>query len=150
MTYEAKGLRLRLRTTLAVPPERVFRALTDREALPRWWGPSGFTMPDIELDLRAGGRYRFSMQPPEGEVFHLGGEFLAIEPPSRLAYTFRYEEPDPDDRETVVTLSLTPAGQGTELVVTQGDFATEDRLTLHRNGWSDSLDRLHQLIDAAG
>jgi Activator of Hsp90 ATPase homolog 1-like protein len=67
-------------------------------------GPHGYTTPEIDLDLRVGGGYRFTMQPPDGDRFHLAGEFLKIEPPSRLVYTFRWEEPDPDDRETVVTI----------------------------------------------
>ena len=75
-----------------------------------WWGPRGFTTPEALLDVRPGGGYRFSMQPPEGEVFHLSGEFLDVEPDQRLVFTFRWEEPVEDDRETVVTLSLRPLG----------------------------------------
>src|SRR3954451_3236297 len=97
---------LELRKALAASRERVFGALTQPRALMRWWGPAGFTVPDIDVDLSVGGRYRFKMQPPGGaEPFHLVGEYLAIEFPSRLVYTFRWEEPDPDDRETVVNLS---------------------------------------------
>lgn len=150
MTGPPNRLVLELRTLVQAPPERVFDALTDPGRVARWWGPAGFTMPEIELDARPGGQYRFTMQPPEGAVFHLGGEFLAVEPPARLAYTFRYGEPDPDDRETVVTLTLAPRGKGTEVALTQGDFATEARLALHREGWSDSFDRLRTLIDAGG
>ena len=65
------------------------------------------------------------MQPPDGDLFHLTGEFREVDPPARLAYTFRWEEPDPDDRETVVTLSFGDLGESTELVLSQGPFATE-------------------------
>jgi uncharacterized protein YndB with AHSA1/START domain len=116
--------------------------------LRRWWGPSGFTIPEVELDLRVGGRYRFGMQPPDGEMFHLAGEFLAIEQPSRLVYTFRWEEPDPDDRETVVTLSLGTDGKTTAVSLSQGLFATEARLALHRSGWTDSFEKLRRLLAA--
>ena len=47
------------------------------------------------LDLSVGGGYRFTMQPPDGDPFRLSGEFHEIAPPSRLVYTFRWEEPDP-------------------------------------------------------
>jgi uncharacterized protein YndB with AHSA1/START domain len=107
-----------------------------------------FTTPELELDLRVGGRYRFTMQPPEGARFHVSGEFLEIDPPSRLAYTFRWDEPTPDDRETVVTLTLDAVGEGTELRVRQDEFATEERLALHRGGWTDSLDKLSALLAA--
>ncbi len=88
------------------------------------------------------------MQPPEGDLFHLSGEFREIERPARLVFTFRWEEPDPDDRETVVTMSLTDRGGSTEVVVVQSGFATEARRALHVDGWTDSLDRLHGLLSA--
>ena len=82
------------------------------------------------------------MQPPDGDLFYLSGEFREVDPPRRLAYTFRWEDPDPDDRVTVVTLTLGEFGESTELTLDQGPFATEARYELHRAGWSDSLERL--------
>lgn len=141
------GLALELRCALDAPRERIFTALTEPAELVKWWGPSGFTTPEIEVDLRVGGGYRFGMQPPDGELFYLAGEFLEVEPPGRLAYTFRWEEPDPDDRETVVGLILeAPLAHTTELLLWQGQFATGARLALHRAGWTDSLARLSALI----
>jgi len=128
----------------------VFRACIEPAELARWWGPHGFTTPEIDLDLRVGGGYRFGMQPPDGEVFHLSGEFREIETPARLVYTFRWEEPDPDDRETVVTMSLSDRGDSTEVVVVQSGFATEARRALHVDGWTDCLDRLQELMSSRG
>ena len=102
----------------------------------------------MDLDLRLGGRYRFTMRPPEGEAFHLAGEFLEIDAPSRLVYSFRWEEPDPDDRTTTVTLSLRDLGEATEASLIQGEFATDARLELHRNGWTDSFDKLGRLLQS--
>jgi uncharacterized protein YndB with AHSA1/START domain len=124
----------------------VFDALTDPERLAVWWGPKGFAAPSVDVDLRIGGRYRIAMQPPDGDLFHLSGEFLEVDPPARLAYTFRWEPPDPDDRETAVSLSLGDLGDSTELVLTQRSFATEARRALHEEGWADSLDRLEELV----
>ena len=70
---------------------------TEPAELVKWWGPRNLT-PEAELDVRVGGGYRLAMQPPDGDVFHLSGEFLEIEPASRLVYTFRWEPPDVDDR----------------------------------------------------
>ncbi len=89
------------------------------------------------------------MQPPEGDAFFLQGEFREVAPPSRLAYTFGWEAPDPDDRETVVTLSLVGLGGRTELALEQRPFATQARLDLHTGGWSDSLDRLARFLSAS-
>ncbi len=103
-------------------PTVVFEALTDPDKLAKWWGPGEFTSPSIELDLRVGGGYRIAMQPPEGELFYLSGEFREIDPPRRLAYTFRWEDPDPDDQETLATLSLRDQGESTGLVLHQWPF----------------------------
>ena len=131
---------------MPAPRESVWKALTDPDLLSRWWGPDGFTSPSIERDLRVGGRYRIAMQPPEGELFHLSGEFRELDPPARLAYTFVWDPPNPDDQETVVTLSLADLGDSAELTLEQGPFATEERLALHDGGWSDSFEKLKELL----
>ncbi len=149
MVGRPAGLVLELTRVLDAPRGRVFTALTDPAELGEWWGPHGFTTPRIELDLAVGGGYRFTMQPPDGEAFHLAGEFCEVDPPSRLAYTFRWEPPDPDDRETVVALSLRAVGDATEVALRHDGFATAARLDLHRDGWKDSLDRLRELVESA-
>ncbi|HEX6228509.1 MAG TPA: SRPBCC domain-containing protein [Solirubrobacterales bacterium] len=133
---------------LDAPRSEVFVACTNPGELAKWWGPRGFTVPNVELDLSVGGSYRIAMQPPEGEVFHLHGEFREVDPPGRLVYTFAWEPPDPDDRETVVTMTFGELGEATELVVFQEGFATEARRALHEQGWEDSLDRLEELISS--
>ncbi|MFC4498377.1 MULTISPECIES: SRPBCC family protein [Streptomyces] len=144
------GLVLSLRRVLGAPRAVVFRALTEPRELARWWGPDGFTIPSVESDPRPGGTYRIAMRPPEGSVFHLAGEFLDVDPPELLRYTFRWEEPDPEDRETVVTLSLRDlGGASAEVVLTQGDFATERRRALHEQGWTEGFGKLERLLAPA-
>ena len=145
---ETGGLILNLECTLAAPPEEIFRMLTESTELSQWWGPHGFTLPAVDLNLTEGGRYRFRMAPPDGEPFHLSGEFLEIDPPWRLVYTFRWEEPTPDDRETVVDLALRSDGKGTRLALSQGPFLTEERLALHRSGWTESFEKLQAVLDS--
>jgi uncharacterized protein YndB with AHSA1/START domain len=86
------------------------------------------------------------MQPPEGDRFHLTGEFREVDPPAHLAYTFAWEDPDPDDVDTVVDLSFRDLGQSTEVALAQGPFKTEARRRLHRDGWTDSFDKLERLM----
>jgi uncharacterized protein YndB with AHSA1/START domain len=142
------GLRLSLTALLRAPPDRVFRMLTEPAELVKWWGPRGTSLLSADVDLRVGGGYRFVMQPPEGPSFHLSGQFLSVEPAHGLTYTFVYGEPTPDDRETVVSLALEDRGGETAVSLTQGPFATEERLALHRGGWSDSLARMREVIEA--
>jgi uncharacterized protein YndB with AHSA1/START domain len=142
----AAELTLHLERALPAPRPLVFRMHVEADLLAQWWGPQGFSAPSIELDLRVGGRYRIEMQPPNGEHFFLSGEFRDVDPVAQLTYTFRWEDPDPDDRETVVTFSLRDLGESTALTVDQGPFATEGRRALHQQGWTESLDRLEELI----
>jgi uncharacterized protein YndB with AHSA1/START domain len=148
MTGAANPSALELTWTLDASPERIFKAFIDPAGLVEWWGPSGFTTPEIEIDPKIGGSYRFAMQPPDGELFHLTGEFVDVDPPTRLSYSFRWEEPDPDDRETVVRLSLDAVADRTRLSLWQGVFATEARLALHQNGWTESLQRLSDYLES--
>ena len=137
-----QALRLHLERAVAAPRDVVFRMHTEPDLMARWWGPQGFTAPSVELDVRVGGAYRIEMQPSEGDAFFLAGEFIEVEAPKRLSYTFRYELPDRDDRETVVVFALDDHDKSTSVSVDQGDFLTEARLALHRQGWTQSLERL--------
>jgi uncharacterized protein YndB with AHSA1/START domain len=146
----SNGLLLRMTRVLPAPRTEVYRALTEPGELVQWFGPRGFTSPSVDFDPRVGRSYRIAMQPPEGDLFHLTGEFRKVDPPARLAYTFRWEPPDPDDRETVATLSLDERGDETEVELVLGEFATEERRALHEQGWTDSFDRLAELLGSAG
>src|SRR4029078_11661760 len=68
----------------------------------------------------------------------------------RLIYTFNYEEPDPDDQETLVTLTFESTGGGTRVTVDQGPFKTAARLALHRDGWTETLERFERSVVAGG
>ena len=149
MQGDLDRLVLELSWLLAAPPERVFRLLTEPQELAKWWGPSGFTTPEVEWRPRLGAAYRLGMQPPDGQLFHLTGEFVDVRPPSRLVFTFRWEEPDPDDQETTVALALAAIDDATKLSLSHGDFATEARLALHRGGWTESMVKLRHLIEPA-
>ena len=146
MGGQAQEWTLQLETALPSTPERVFAAFLDPVGIAEWFGPAGYRASSVEIDARDGGRYRITMQPPEGDVFHIGGQFHEIEPPHCLVYSFVYEEPGADDRETVVTVTFEPDGEGTRLVLDQRTFETEDRLELHRAGWADTLERLAQAL----
>lgn len=150
MTAQTSELALQMKRVIQAPRHLVFNALTEPDELAKWWGPRGFTAPGVDVDLRVGGSYRIAMQPPDGDLFYLSGEFIEVDPLAHLAYTFRWEDPDPDDQETVVTLSLRDLGESTELLFTQRSFATEGRRALHEQGWTDTLDRLQELMSQAG
>jgi uncharacterized protein YndB with AHSA1/START domain len=143
---ESEGLWLRMTRTLPATRADVWSALAQSDELAKWWGPKGFTVPSLRFEPAVGETYRISMQPPEGEIFHLDGVFREVDPPSLLSYTFVWVPPDADDRETVVRLAVAARGPETEVALTQGEFATRERLALHDGGWSESFEKLDLLL----
>ena len=125
----------------------MFGRFTDAALPAQWWGPRGFTIPSLEFEPRVGATYRIEMQPPEGPAFAVTGSFRRVDP-SELAFTFEWEPPDPDDRPTVAELSFGAIGDSTEVRLQQGPFMTEARRALHRDGWTESFDRLAEVLAA--
>jgi uncharacterized protein YndB with AHSA1/START domain len=146
MSAPSQGLMLELQRVLPADAKVVFEAFSDRRQLAKWWGPEGFSIPSLEFDPRVGERYRIAMQPPEGERFYLTGAFREVEPPARLAFTFAWEDPDPDDVENLVELWFRDLGKRTEVALRQRPFKTEGRWALHRDGWTESFDKLERLL----
>src|SRR5512135_769970 len=134
MTARSDKLTLEMERILPAARAEVFAAFSDPNELAQWWGPEGFSIPRLEFHPCVGENYRIEMQPPEDDPFYLTGEFREVDPPALLAYTFIYEDPDPDDVETVVSLAFGDLGESTEVALTQGPFKTEARRTLHRRG----------------
>ena len=126
--------------------ERVFEFLANPALLAKWWGPRGFSIPNIDFTPCVGATYRISMQPPEGESFQLSGIFREVDAPSQLAFTFEWEPADPDDEKTLAELSVHVIDDSTEVRLRQGLFKTEARRTLHGDGWTESFDRLSELL----
>lgn len=138
---------LRLERTLAAPRERVFRAWTDAAELARWFAPTdGHTTKVIELEARAGGRYRVAMHAPSGEVHTVTGIFREIRAPERLVFTWVWEGKDMG--ETLVTLEFQERGNSTVLVLTHELFPTQELRDQHTRGWDGCLGRLATLVAA--
>lgn len=134
--------------TFAAPREQVFRAWTDPEELKKWWaaGP-GFTTPIAEVDLRIGGRYRLGMKPPDKDVIHVvGGIYREVQRPSRLVYTWAWE--NGDGTETLVTVEFRDKGSSTEVVLTHEGLASHESRDQHAHGWTGCLDSLGRLMAA--
>jgi uncharacterized protein YndB with AHSA1/START domain len=134
-----------VRRVLPVERERVFAAWLDPASLAIWMRPGGMTGALVELDPRVGGRFRILMQRDQGSYEHQG-EYLAIEPPSLLSFTWISSATDL--RPTVVTVELHERGESTELVLTHRRLPAE-RVDAHRRGWTDIV-RLLEAELAAG
>lgn len=77
--------------TFAAPRDRVWRAMTDPEIIPLWWGPHGTTTEVAELDVRPGGTWRFISRAPDREDIAFYGEYLEVTPPAGYRWTFMFD-----------------------------------------------------------
>ena len=77
--------------TFDAPRELVWRAWTDPELIPRWWGPRYLTTTVETMDVRPGGRWRFVQRDAKGNEYGFHGEYREVVPPRRLVGTFEYE-----------------------------------------------------------
>ncbi len=141
-----RALALNVSRRFRAPRERVFRALTDAEQLVKWWGPKGFTVPDLALDVRPGGAWRTTMRSPDGEDHVMSGVYREIVPPSRLVFTWGME--GPRRHETVVTIELFEVADGTWLELHQEVFDSAESRARHEHGWAGCFDCLEEALAA--
>jgi uncharacterized protein YndB with AHSA1/START domain len=125
-----------LEQTYAAPAERVYAYFTDPELLVRWFCPNPDLPTTAELDVQPGGGWRVEM----GD-WVVGGSYVEVEPPSRLVFTFDWE--DDDEGATTVTVQITPEGDATRLVLEHEEYAND---SAHEEGWLLTLARLDGLL----
>jgi uncharacterized protein YndB with AHSA1/START domain len=132
-----------VRRQIAVPRERVFEAWLDSDSLAHWMRPMDSTHATVTVDPRVGGGFRIVMESPTfGAVEHYG-EYLAIEPPSLLSFTWISK--NTDHQPTVVTIEFHQRGTGTELVLTHRRLPPK-QVEAHRQGWTDVVRLLDEVL----
>ena len=137
--------RLEVRRHFNTTVAKVYAALTDPEQMKYWMAPNdAFAESEVTLDARVGGRYRIVMHAPDGETFRVGGVFREIVPDRKLVYTWAWESTP--ERESLVTLELSAAGDGTDLVLTHQRLADVEARDKHLQGWIGCLDRLGNFL----
>jgi uncharacterized protein YndB with AHSA1/START domain len=126
---------------IAVPPERVFRALTTEE-ITQWWGSGElYRTTQYSADLRPGGRWRTEGVGADGKAFSVEGVFREIDPPRKLVQTWKAEWDG--NNETVITYDLEPTEGGTRVTVRHEGFADRrDSCRGHGAGWERVLEWL--------
>ncbi len=146
MNETAADVTLRLSRHFKAPREIVFRAFTDPNELVRWWGPEGMDVPEIHVDLRAGGKWRTCMRSREGSLHCVGGVYREVAPPERLVMTWIWEQGDMEGRETLVTFEFEVSDGGTLLHLTHERLPSESSRDLHEGGWTSSLGCLERYL----
>jgi len=139
---------VRLHRVLRAPPERIYRAFLDADAMAKWLPPHGFTGKVHHLKPEVGGTFRMSftnLGTGQGHAF--GGEYLELVPDERIRHTDRFDDPNlPGTMQVTVTLKKVSCG--TELDIVQEGIPEVIPVEACHLGWQESLALLAQLVEA--
>lgn len=130
---------LTVRRRIAATPEKVFDAWTNAKGMEKWMCPGPTERADVELDVRVGGRFRIDMH-GAGQVHEHTGEYLELERPKRLVFT--WVSKSTGGRDSRVTVELEPADGGTDVVLTHEGLPSEESAQNHEMGWASILEKL--------
>lgn len=136
---------------IAAPPEIVYRVWTERTR--EWFAPKPYETPEVEYDLRPGGRSRVVMRAPDGTLMPMEGIFLEVEPGRRLVFTDAFRAGwIPQDPFMVVTVTFEPQESGT-LYTARVRHWTEEAMRRHEAmgfhaGWGTVAGQLAALAEA--
>jgi len=138
---------VRLHRVLRAPPERIYRAFLDAEAMAKWLPPYGFTCKVHQLDARVGGAFRMSFSNfSSGHGHSFGGEYRELVPQERIRYTDKFDDPNlPGEMET--TVSLRAVSCGTEVTIVQDGIPDAIPVEMCYLGWQESLAQLAKLVE---
>jgi len=138
---------VRLHRVLRTPPEKLYRAFLEADALAKWLPPHGFTCKVHHLEARVGGTFRMSFHNfGTGHGHSFGGEYVELVPHTLIRYTDRFDDPGlPGVME--VTVALKPVLCGTELSISQAGIPESIPLEMCYLGWQESLTQLAALVE---
>lgn len=139
---------VRLERTFDAPAEAVFDAWLSPEVLRRWW-PAGvdWETPVAEVDPRVGGHLRLVMRGPNGQEFGGSGEYLEIDRPRRLAFTWTWDGHEGHRGVQLVEVEFNRRASGsTSVVLTNRGLPDEESKRSHREGWESSFDNLDRAL----
>jgi len=138
---------VQLHRVLRAPPERIYRAFLDAQAMAKWLPPHGFTCTVHHMDARVGGTFRMSFTNfTNGNGHSFGGEYLELVPYERIRYTDKFDDPNLPG-EIQVTVVLRKVLCGTEINVVQSGLPEVIPVEMCYLGWQESLDQLANLVE---
>ncbi len=139
---------VRLHRVLRSPPERIYRAFLDPEAMAKWLPPNGFTGKVHHLDAKVGGTFKMSFTHfATGNSHSFSGTYAELVPHERIRHTDRFDDPNlPGD--LLVTITLDKVFCGTDLNVVQEGIPDAIPVQACYLGWQESLALLAKLVEA--
>jgi uncharacterized protein YndB with AHSA1/START domain len=139
---------VRLHRVFRAPPQRIYKAFIDPDAMVKWLPPNGFTGKVHQADAKVGGSYRMSFTNfSTGKSHSFGGKYVEMVPNERLRYTDRFDDPNlPGEMQTTVTLKRVSVG--TEVSIVQEGIPEVIPVEACYLGWQESLQLLSRLVEA--
>jgi len=134
--------------TFDAPRERVFKAFTDPNLIPLWWGPRYLTTTVEKMEVRAGGMWRFIQRDPAGSVYAFHGVYHEVSAPGRIVQTFEFEG---TPGHVLMETDTLEEQDGKTRLTTQSVFqSVDDRDEMLKSGMEggqdESYERLSELL----
>lgn len=138
---------VRLHRVLRSPPDRLYRAFLDPNAMVKWLPPHGFVAQVHSIDPRVGGSYKMSFTNfNTGAAHSFGGTYVELVPGERIRYTDKFDDPAMPG-EMSVTISFRKVLCGTELSILQENIPPQIPVEFCYLGWQESLSLLALLVE---
>lgn len=138
---------VQLHRVLRTPPEKVYRAFLQAEAMAKWLPPYGFTCTVHHMDAKVGGTFRMSFHNfSTGNGHAFGGEYVELVPNELIRYTDKFDDPNLPG-EMAVTVRLKPVVCGTDISIVQEGIPELIPLEMCYLGWQESLAQLATLVE---
>lgn len=136
-----------LHRVFTAPPEKIYRAFTDANAMASWIPPYGFLCVVHEMDAKPGGSYRMSfINFSTGNGHSFGGKYIELVPNEFIKYTDQFDDPNlPGEMTTSVWIK--PVSCGTELKILQENIPAIIPPEMCYLGWQESLEKLKKLVE---
>jgi uncharacterized protein YndB with AHSA1/START domain len=132
----------------AAPPEALYRAHTDSELIQKWLlGPEGWSMPVCINDAKPGGKFRYEWTNGKGAGFHITGEYLELNPFSRIVHVERMFLPDPTPDNHVET-TFDRDGEGTLMKIRMTLPDEKTRATMLATGMEHGMEASYVRLEA--
>ena len=143
---------IRITREFDAPRELVFKAITNPELIPQWWGPRYLSTQVEKIDVRPGGQWRFINRDAEGKAYAFHGVYHEILAPERIIDTFEFEGLPETGHVSLETLTLEELPGGRTRLTSQSVFqSVADRDSTLQSGMAegveDTYNRLAELLE---
>jgi uncharacterized protein YndB with AHSA1/START domain len=143
--------RLHIARTFRAAPEKLWEAWTNPALMLRWFGPIHAPAFECASDLRVGGKWSAALHEQSGVTLRVSGEYLAIQPPELLRFSFKWEGHNHEDGpgvDTIVEVRISAASEGAHMQFTHERLVSSESRDGHEGGWISAFDRLADFLGA--